>query len=38
MPIAAPYYITMNLDQFVGTRGVEIVGASRKVRRDVPKS
>ena len=38
MPIAAPYYITMNLDQFVGTRGVEIVGASRAVRRAVPKS
>jgi len=29
---------TMNLDRFVGTRGIEIVGASRKVRRDVPKS
>jgi hypothetical protein len=38
MPLASPYYITMNLDQFVGSRGVEIVGASRKVRRDVPKS
>lgn len=38
MPLASPYYITMNLDQFVGSRGVEIVGASRKVRRDVRKS
>ena len=38
MPLASPYYITMNLDQFVGSRGVEIIGASRKVRRDVPKS
>jgi hypothetical protein len=38
MPIAAPYYITMNLDRFVGTKGVEIVGASRAVRRAVPKS
>jgi len=38
MPLASPYYITMNLDQFVGSRGVEIVGASRKVRRGVPKS
>jgi hypothetical protein len=38
LPLAAPYYITMNLDQFVGTRGVEIVGASRAVRRAVPKS
>jgi hypothetical protein len=38
MPIAAPYYITMQLDRFVGTRGVEIVGASRAVRRAVPRS
>ena len=38
MPLASPYYITMNLDQFVGSRGVEIVGASRKVRRDIPRS
>jgi hypothetical protein len=38
MPIAAPYYITMNLDRFVGTKGVEIVGASRAVRRAVPRS
>jgi hypothetical protein len=38
LPIAAPYYITMNLDQFVGTKGVEIVGASRSIRRPVPRS
>jgi len=38
LPLAAPYYLTMNLDQFVGSKGVEIVGASRRVRRDVPKS
>lgn len=38
MPITAPYYITMNLDNFVGTKGVEIVGASRAVRRAVPRS
>jgi hypothetical protein len=38
MPLASPYYITMNLDQFVGSRGVEIVGASRAVRRAVPRS
>ena len=38
MPLASPYYVTMNLDQFVGSRGVEIVGASRKVRRAVPRS
>jgi hypothetical protein len=36
--LAAPYYLTMNLDQFVGSKGVEIVGASRKIHRDVPKS
>jgi hypothetical protein len=38
MPIAAPYNITMKLDRFVGTRGIEIVGASRAVRRAVPRS
>jgi hypothetical protein len=38
MPISAPYYITMTLDRFVGTRGVEIVGANRAVRRAVPRS
>ena len=38
IPLAAPYYVTMNLDQFVGSRGVEIVGASRKIRRAVPRS
>jgi hypothetical protein len=38
LSIAAPYYITMNLDQFVGTKGVEIVGASRRIRRPVPRS
>jgi hypothetical protein len=38
MPLATPYYVTMNLDQFVGRKGIEIVGASRKVRRDVPRS
>jgi hypothetical protein len=38
LPLAAPYYLTMNLDQFVGSKGIEIVGASRKVRRDIPKS
>ena len=38
MPIASPYYITMTLDRFVGTKGIEIVGASRAVRRAVPRS
>jgi hypothetical protein len=38
MPLASPYYVTMNLDKFVGSMGIEIVGASRKVRRAVPKS
>jgi hypothetical protein len=38
MPLASPYYITMNLDKFVGSKGVEIVGASRMVRRAVPRS
>jgi len=38
MPLASPYYVTMNLDQFVGSKGIEIVGASRKVRRAVPRT
>lgn len=38
LPLATPYYITMNLDRFVGTKGVEVVGASRSVRREVPRS
>jgi len=35
LPIPSPYYVTMTLDRFVGSRGVEIVGASRSVRRAV---
>jgi hypothetical protein len=38
LPIATPYYVTMLLDQFVGSKGIEIVGASRSIRRGVPKS
>jgi hypothetical protein len=38
LPLASPYYVTMLLDQFVGTKGIEIVGASRSVRRGVPAS
>lgn len=38
LPIATPYYVTMLLDQFVGTKGIEIIGASRSIRRGVPKS
>jgi len=38
LPLVSPYYITMNLDQFVGSKGVEIVGASRSVRRPVPRT
>ena len=36
--LASRYYVTMNLHHFVGSRGVEIVGASRRVRGDVHKS
>jgi len=36
LPITTPYYVTMLLDQFVGTKGIEIVGASRSIRRGVP--
>ena len=37
IPIASPYYVTMPLDRFVGSKGVEIIGASGSVRRKVPK-
>ena len=35
MPIPSPYYVSMTLDRFVGSKGVEIVGASRSIRRAV---
>jgi hypothetical protein len=38
MPVPTPYYITVPLTEFVGTKGVEIVGASRSMRRNVPRS
>ncbi|MEG6509104.1 hypothetical protein V6C03_08975 [Methyloligella sp. 2.7D] len=38
LPVPTPYYVTMPLTDFVGTRGVEIVGATRTVRRNVPQS
>jgi hypothetical protein len=38
IPIPTPYYVTMPLDHFVGTRGVEIIGATRVVKRLVPRS
>src|SRR4029079_13064010 len=38
IPRHSPYHVTMNLDKFVGSQGIEIVGASRKVRRAVPRS
>lgn len=37
IPIASPYYVTMPLDRFVGSKGVEIIGASGSVRRKVPR-
>ncbi len=38
VPIPTPFYVTMPLNHFVGTRGVEILGATMKVRRNVPHS
>lgn len=38
IPIPTPYYVTMPLTHFVGTRGVEIMGATGAVRRNVPRS
>ena len=38
VPLATPYFLTVPLDPFVGTQGVEIVGASGSVRRKAPRS
>ena len=38
IPIPSHYYVTMPLDRFVGSKGVEIIGASGSVRRKVPKA
>lgn len=37
VPLASPYYLTVPLEQFSGTRGIEIIGATRRVRRDLPR-
>jgi len=37
LPVASPYYLTVPLEQFSGTRGIEIIGATRRVRRDLPR-
>ena len=36
VPLATRYFLTVPLDPFVGTQGVEIVGASGSVRRKAP--
>lgn len=36
-PVPSPYTATMPLTDFVGTRGVEIVGLNGSVRRPVPR-
>ena len=37
VPLASPYYLTVPLEQFSGTRGIEIIGATRRVRQDLPR-
>ena len=37
LPVASPYYLTVPLKQFSGTRGIDIIGATRRVRRDLPR-
>ena len=37
LPVASPYYLTVPFKQFSGTRGIEIIGATRRVRRDLPR-
>jgi hypothetical protein len=36
VPLETPYYLTVPLAPFVGTKGIEIVGATRRVRRNAP--
>jgi len=36
LPVATPYRVSIRLNGIIGTRGVEVVGASRRQRFDVP--
>jgi hypothetical protein len=36
IPVMAPYTVTMQLDQTLGTKGVEVIGASRRKKIRVP--
>lgn len=38
IPIPAPYWVSLPLDQFVGSKGVEIVGASTASRHPIPRT
>jgi len=37
VPLETPYYLTVPLAPLMGTKGVEIVGASGSVRRNAPR-
>ena len=37
VPVPAPYRVSIPLDGISGTRGVEVVGATRRQRFDVPE-
>jgi hypothetical protein len=36
MPVLTPYTATLRLGSTIGTKGIEVVGATRSVRIDVP--
>ena len=36
LPALAPYHVSLPLDGVIGTRGIEVIGASRSERFDVP--
>ena len=37
LPVPTPYSVSIRLDGILGTRGVEVVGATRRQRFDVPE-
>jgi hypothetical protein len=36
IPVTAPYTVSMQLDQTLGTKGIEVIGASRRKKIRVP--
>jgi len=36
LPAIAPYYVSLPIASFLGTKGIEVIGASRTEKIDVP--